>query len=80
MHSELVSSITGTSTLIFVPEDPSSSFGKNGDTPHLIQIQLMRTYLNAGQVKVYVCGNLMVNGDGMVKRADKLDALWGRYL
>lgn len=39
----------------------------------------MRTYKNAGQVRIWVCGNLIVNGDGMGVKGDKLDALWGSY-
>ena len=39
----------------------------------------MRTYKNAGQVRIWVCGNLIVNGDGAGRKGDKLDALWGSY-
>lgn len=74
-----LTAFNGTASITFYPEDPHKLFGTSGDKPHLIQIQFMRTYKNAGQVRIWVCGNLIVNGDGMVKRGDRLDALWGSY-
>ena len=78
MVPELVS-YNGTATITFYPDDPGKTLGFDGGKPHIIQIQYMRTYKNAGQVRIWVCGNLIVQGDGMIKRDDKLDALWGSF-
>lgn len=63
--------------ITFYPNDPQRSLGRDGQTPHVIQIQYLRTYANAGQVRVYVCGHLIQGGDGMVR--GNLDGLWLSY-
>ena len=70
---------SNSSSIIFHLDDKHDTFGKNGKDPHLIQLQFLRTYKNAGAVKIFICGNLIVNGDGSAVKGDKIDALWGSY-
>lgn len=51
-------------------------FSKSDATPLLLQLSYLRTYQNAGQVKLLQCNNPLIDG-----RYDevKLDALWNDY-
>ena len=63
--------------LTFFPDDPKRALGESGQNPQIISIEYLRTYKNAGQVRLIFCGNLMQGGDGMVR--GNLDALWQSY-
>jgi hypothetical protein len=82
IHEKIPFSTTGhyngTASLLFHPVDPKRTLGSDGKSAHLIQIQYLRTYKNAGQVKVFICGNV-VFGDKSIQGTGNLDALWQSY-
>ena len=65
-------------SLVFWP--PRHEIFEEMDDSHmyLLQIQFLRTYHNAGQATVFICGQALNGAPGMLE-GGRLDALWQSY-